>query len=298
MSQKVINAVITSILEKIEKDQLLPWQQPWKDGGFSLEPMNLISKRPYSGINRWATALQGKASPYWLTFSQAQKLGGKVKKGAKHAKVVFWKLIEKKRKKADGTEEVLNRWFAPVKYHRVFNFSDTEGIDLAEVMGEAGIKDMEDFDSIEVCEDIMTNYVDSPTVKHRKGGKPSYSRTKDEVTMPQPTDFPEKEHYYATMFHELSHSTGHSSRLDRQSLADIVDFGDTSYCKEELIAELSSAILCNKCQIDNRTIDNSAAYLKGWLKALRADPQMLLKSAQLAEKAVKCIVPVEENNNE
>jgi antirestriction protein ArdC len=263
-----------------------------------LEPKNLLTKRPYNGINRWATALQGKPSPYWLTFSQCSKLGGKVKKGAKHAKVVWYALIEKKRKLPDGTEEVANRFYAPVKYHRVFNYSDTEGIDLSEVSGIAAAKDMEGFDSIEACEDVISSYADAPKVKHRKGGDPSYSRVKDEVVMPQPTDFDGEEDYYSTIFHEYALSTGHSSRLDRKSSAESSEAGDTSFGKEALVAELSAAILCHKCNIDPKTIDNSAAYLKGWLKALRAEPKMLLQSAQLAEKAVKHIVPVKENDND
>ena len=298
MSKKVISAVITPIIDKMEKDQKLFWKQRWKDGGFSTEQMNLFSKRPYSGINRWSTALQGKETPYWLTFNQCSKLGGKVKRGAKHAKVVWWAQVKTKSKKADGSEEETGSFYAPVKYHRVFNLADTEGIDLVEVLGTAAPKDTENFDSIEACEEVIAGYVDGPKVQHRTGGKPSYSRSKDLVIMPQPTDFEAPEHYYATKFHELSHSTGHPDRLNRKSLTEFSEFGDVSYCKEELITELSAAILCHKCGIDSKTIDDSAAYLQGWLKALRADPSMLLASAQLAEKAVNCIAPAEESDND
>lgn len=107
--------------------------------------------------------------------------------------------------------------------------------------------------------------------------------------MPDPQHFCSREAYYSTLFHELTHSTGHEDRLKRSTLMDLCKFGDTNYSKEELVAEMGATFLCAICGIENSTIDNSAAYLRGWLAALRHDKKLLITAAAQAQRAADFI---------
>jgi antirestriction protein ArdC len=98
--------------------------------------------------------------------------------------------------------------------------------------------------------------------------------------------FVRAEEYYSTLFHELTHSTGHATRLNRPTLTDLCPFGSTNYSREELVAEMGAAYLCSLTGIVNATIDNSAAYIQGWLRRLRSDPKVLVQAAAQAQKAV------------
>jgi antirestriction protein ArdC len=110
------------------------------------------------------------------------------------------------------------------------------------------------------------------------------------VNMPEQRLFPKLEHYYSVLFHELTHSTGHRSRLNRDTLNDLLAFGDTNYSKEELVAEMGAAYLCRVAGIANETLDNSAAYIQGWLGKLRTDKRLLIHAAAQAQKAADWIL--------
>jgi len=112
----------------------------------------------------------------------------------------------------------------------------------------------------------------------------------DTVNMPARSLFPKAEHYYSVLFHELTHSTGHATRLDRATLRDLLAFGDTNYSKEELCAEMGAAYLCGVAGIANETVDNSAAYIQGWLSKLRNDKALLVQAAAQAQKAADFIL--------
>jgi len=128
-----------------------------------------------------------------------------------------------------------------------------------------------------------------PTIRHG-GNYASYSKVLDSVQMPERTCFNSGEEYYSTLFHELTHSTGHPARLNRSSLTDFERFGDQNYSREELVAEMGSAFLCGITGIENRTINNSAAYLANWLDALKNDSRLVLVAAGQAQKAADLIL--------
>jgi antirestriction protein ArdC len=117
-----------------------------------------------------------------------------------------------------------------------------------------------------------------------------YSPKEDCVGLPPRERFERTEGYYATVFHELVHSTGHEKRLKRSTLTEKSGFGSNPYCKEELIAEMGAAFLCGLAEIGERTIDNSAAYLKGWLEQLRNDKTLIVQAAAQAQKAADFIL--------
>src|SRR5206468_8569946 len=128
-----------------------------------------------------------------------------------------------------------------------------------------------------------------PALRHGEA-RAYYQPLPDVVNMPERRLFPKAEHYYSVLFHELTHSTGHGSRLDRATLRDLLAFGDTNYSKEELCAEMGAAYLCGVAGIANETVDNSAAYIAGWLSTLRNDPRLVIAAAAQAQKAADYIL--------
>jgi antirestriction protein ArdC len=128
-----------------------------------------------------------------------------------------------------------------------------------------------------------------PAIQHEEA-RAYYRPATDTVSMPARNLFPKAEHYYSILFHELTHSTGHGSRLDRATLRDLLAFGDTNYSKEELCAEMGAAYLCGVAGIVNETVNNSAAYIQGWLSKLRNDKKLLVQAAAQAQKTADFIL--------
>src|SRR5262249_20815053 len=128
-----------------------------------------------------------------------------------------------------------------------------------------------------------------PEIRHDEA-RAYYRPAADIVNMPARGFFPRVEHYYSILFHELTHSTEHASRLDRATLRDLLAFGDTNYSKEELCAEMGAAYLCGVAGIVNETVTNSAAYIAGWLSKLRNDKKLLVQAAAQAQKAADFIL--------
>ena len=279
MSNKVYEIVTDKIIKLMEEGQI-PWNKPWM-GGFAGMPKNYVSKRPYQGINVWLLAFAEFSSPYWMTFKQANQLGARVKKGSEGTIIVFWRMIEGKKTLKNGKKEVIPF----LRYYKVFNADQIEGLP-EDAYGNTGEK--LDFKPIEACEKLVEGYRTKPEIKHGES-QAYYSPALDFVNMPQKESFKSVEEYYSTLFHELTHSTGHKSRLDR-NLDDFGPFGSEVYSKEELIAEFGASFLCGMAGIENNTIRNSAAYLQGWLSKLRNDKTLLVSAANKAQKAVDYII--------
>jgi antirestriction protein ArdC len=267
--------VTDKIIELLEKGTI-PWHKPWKPG---MEPTNFVTGRHYKGINRFLLSVFGYKSPYWLTFRQANQLGGRIKGGEKSLPVVFWKWIEVEIRETGKIEE------RPLlKHYRVFNAEQITGIDFPDLNIE-----QIDFTPIERCELILSRMRDPPKVEHNMQSA-WYSPDRDIINMPKRETFERAEGYYSTLFHELSHSTGHKDRLDRPSLTAKAKFGSTKYGKEELVAEMGSTFLCSEAGIENITIENSAAYIEGWIKRLRKDSSIVVQSASQAQRSTEYIL--------
>lgn len=127
---------------------------------------------------------------------------------------------------------------------------------------------------------------------HHHGLRPCYSPAEDEITLPEPGLFESEERYYSTLFHELTHATGHQSRLNRKEITEPNRFGSDPYRREELVAEMGSAFLCGHCGIENRTIDQSASYLQNWLARLKEDRKLVVQAGAQAQKACDFILDV------
>ena len=279
---KVLDAVVSQIIERIEETGVLPWQRPWRA---SSQPMNMEYKNAYSGLNRWSCILAGYTSPFWLTFPQIKKFEDKVKKGERHTKIMKVALIEKKRENDKGEKEVYARWVQPVKYYKMWNVEQCEGIEAPEVADDGS------FEPIKACEDVVQGFTDAPPISIG-GTSAEYIPKKDVIKMPPKNSFTSAEEFYNTLFHEYAHSTGHANRLNRRTLVENASFGTETYGKEELVAELTASMLCGHCNVVKEVIDNSTAYISGWLNKMKAEPRMLMSSAGQAEKAFKHIVKV------
>jgi len=270
----IINHKITELLES----GTVPWRKTWNAA--SNQPRNLISKKEYRGINVFLLACMPYSSQYWLTFKQASDKGGHVRKGEKSTPVIFWKWLDKKDAGGDDADTVtVNGKIPMLRYYSVFNWEQTEGIELPPATETI----IEPFTPIERAEQIISNMPLRPEIKYG-GSQPAYHPLLDYVKICKPEAFESPEEYYSTAFHELTHATGHAQRLGRKGILEPSYFGSHEYSKEELVAEMSAAFLCGHSGIE-RTIENSAAYIRGWLRSLKNDKTLLIQAASLAQKA-------------
>jgi antirestriction protein ArdC len=264
---------ITERIVALLEQGTVPWHKPWKvKTGL---PRNLVSKKPYRGINVFLLMAMSYESPHWLTFRQAIQLGGNVKKGEKSCPVVFWK-----RRETEGEESSEPRKAPLLRLYHVFNAAQCEG--LKDAPEEIPMP-------VTLPAEIVAKMPQPPVVKNGMA-QAFYSPREDCVGMPERERFDSEAHYFATLFHELIHATGSEKRLNRASIAERNGFGSNPYCKEELIAELGSAFLCGYADIVDRTIDNSAAYLEGWLKQFQNDRTLIVYAAAQAQKAADFIL--------
>jgi len=276
----VYEIITDRICKKVEQVGHLPWQRPWRRN--EEMPRNLERPdTPYKGINFWILLAEDRKSPYWVTLNYVKKCGGKIKteEMGKGTYIVFWKFIEGK----DGDGEPNGNRIPFLRYYKVWNVEQTEGLEHKIPKNKTEEKPL-DFNPLEECEKILKEMPQPREMIQHGGNRASYNYVTDKIKMPDQTDFASVEEYYSTLFHELVHSTGHENRVNRKG-AFGVGFGRENYSKEELVAEIGSCFLCSTTGIENKTIDNSAAYLGSWLKRLRNDPKMLVLAASAAQKA-------------
>jgi len=273
----VYEIVTEKIIKQLESG-VAPWRKPWT----CQTPANLLTQKEYRGLNVFTLASQGFPSRFWLTFNQATKLGGRIRKGEKSSPVIFWNIgDERETTTQDGTKETSRPFL--LRYYSVFNLSQAEGIDIPGSL----LRDVRSNNPIETCEQIVTSMPNPPAFE--QSDKAWYSPSNDVVGMPARGLFHSSEEYYATEFHELAHSTGHAKRLHRENFDNPVSFGSESYSKEELIAEMTAAMLCGIAGIEQRILENSAAYLKRWIAQLKSDSRLLVSAASHAQKAADFI---------
>ena len=268
-------AVTDRIIEQMEQG-IIPWCKPWIACG---KAISRTTGKPYSLLNQM---LLGRPGEY-LTFKQCQEAGGKVKKGEKSSMVVFWKWIEQEDEETGEKKEV-----PFLRYFNVFHIDQCEGI-TAKHTAEAAFPD--GAEPLEAAQEIIYDYLAREGVKlsHQEGDRAFYRPSTDEVVLPIRKQFISTAEYYSTVFHELTHSTGHEKRLNRLTRAAF--FGTEDYSKEELVAEIGAATLVNHVGLETSTsLRNNAAYIQNWLKVLKDDKKFIVSAAGKAEKAVNLIL--------
>ena len=276
MAFDIYSAVTDRIIQQMEQG-ILPWAKPW--GGIAGGAYSGATGKPYSMLNQM---LLSKPGAYY-TFSQIRKQGGSVRKGAKSQMVVFWKQIPVKEHDSQ-TGEARESLIPMLRYYNVFHIDQCEGISSTNVSQEQPHTD-------EDADNIIRAYLDRSGVKliQRISDEAYYSPSRDCVVLPLPEQFKSVEERYSTAFHELAHSTGHQSRLDR--LKATARFGNESYSKEELVAEITATALMNYTGLETKgTFRNSAAYIQNWLSALRNDKRLIVSASGAASKAFDYII--------
>lgn len=273
--------IITDRIVAMLKKGTAPWHKPWHSTETGEGPMNLTTKKPYHGLNVMLLGCLNYERPYFLTYKQAAENGGHARKGEKGHPVIFWKVEE--------ATETTDKTFL-LRYYTVFNVSQCDGLD--HLLPAATAKPVEGPEAHAKAESIAAGYQNGPTVIYGSN-KACYRPSTDQVFMPHRADFIGQAEFYSTLFHELGHSTGHKNRLNRLTLADACMFSDTNYSKEELVAEFTAAFLCGAAGIENvAALNNSAAYIQGWLRELKKDATLIVKAASQATRAADLILGV------
>lgn len=280
---KAYEVITERIIEKLNAG-VVPWHQPWS-GPSRQMPANYVTRKQYRGLNIFLTAMQGYDCPYWLTFKQCEERGAFVKKGEKGTPIVFWKMFERSTTNEKGESEIEH--IPMMRYYTVFNLRQTS-------LGDEynpGKVDTKDNNILASCEKVIAEYHLAPTIQHEEQ-RAYYRPSSDLINMPLFNTFSSPEEYYSTLFHEMTHSTGHAERLNRYAEQKNHNFGSQDYSKEELIAEMGSAMLCGHAGIENKTIDNSAAYIHSWLRNLQDDKKMVILAAAKAQRSCDYILNV------
>jgi antirestriction protein ArdC len=281
MKADIYEKVTNRIIADLEQGELT-WLKPWNSGnteGRIVRPVR-HNGMPYSGINvlmLWSAAVEsGFASPFWMTFKQAQEFGAHVRKGERGSLVVYANTITRTEEGENGSEE--ERRIPFMKGYTVFNVEQIEGLpEHYAAKPEAVIDAAQRIDHADA-------FFSATGADIRHGGNSAhYSGGSDHVQMPPFEAFRDPEAYYATLAHELTHWTKHPKRLDR-------DFGrkrwgDEGYAKEELVAELGAAFLCADLALTPEPGMDHAAYIQSWLKVLKEDKRAIFSAAAHAQRA-------------
>ena len=271
----IYTAVTDRIIAQMEQG-IIPWKKPWIANA---KAISHTTGKAYSLLNQM---LLGRPGEY-ITFKQCQEAGGHIRKGEKASMVVFWKWIELEDEETGEKKEV-----PFLRYYNVFHIDQCEGITAKHSTATAFPDGAE---VLEAAQEIIYDYLSREGVKlsHMEGDKAFYRPSTDEVVLPIRKQFVSTAEYYSTVFHELTHSTGHPSRLNRLSKPTF--FGTEDYSKEELVAEIGASALVNHVGLETTSsLRNNTAYIQNWLSVLKNDKRFIVSAAGKAEKAVNLIL--------
>jgi len=282
-----VYGIVTEKIISMLENGIVPWRRPWTSTGL---PRNLVSKKLYRGVNVFLLSASKYVSPFWLTYRQANELGGHVRKDEESTLIVYWKADNVKQRTedlaAEEAEGKTRRRFL-LRYYRVFNVEQSE-LPQA-VIDKLPKTETYQHDPIEAAEKIIAGMPNPPEIQHA-GSKAFYSVASDRVTIPPRNLFESVEEFYATLDHELIHACGSPKRLNRESITEAAPFGSATYSREELVAELGGAYLCAEAGISNAVIANQAAYVAGWLKKICDERRLLIHAAAQAQRAADYIL--------
>ena len=316
----IYQMITDKVISMFKNAKASDYHRAWKDDAFFI-PLNFDSKKPYRGVNRLLLQeriglTEAFPNPYFLTFKQIKKHKGTLKKGAKGYEVVYYSIryvvpADKNtgRKAYSSTnahkvidfldkhklsEDIVTR-IPMIRYYNVYNGEDITGIDFKLPEVKIGRVIPDTATENQAAELIVKNYPNPPAIKHG-GNEAYYEINQDLVRIPKVEQFDSINDYYRTLFHELTHSTRHENRLNREKNS--FRFGDTGYAKEELVAEFGAVFLSAWAGIMWYNNKNHAAYLKGWNSAIKEaenDNKFLMKAASLAQAATDYILNLDAN---
>lgn len=306
--RNVYEIVAEQIIKMVEAEGVLPWHKPWTcssklaDDAIFGEARSWANGRYYRGINQFVLGFGGQ----WATAKTIFDNGGHIIKGAKATPVVFWSFMVKDEKSGklrpfDENKDNESDKVPFLRYINVFKIGrDTTDITEKEFKEKKDNSESENnFNANEYAEEIINNYVSRETIDFSNAinsNRAFYAPFADKVVVPNKNSFENASEYYSTAFHELTHSTGAKSRLNRDGIVKNDGFGNNLYSKEELVAEMGAAMLLHITNLNiPTTFTNNVAYIQGWLKQIKEEPKILVFAASQAEKAVKFILDGKEN---
>ncbi len=286
MSKEIYEQITNTFLAALEEERI-PWRKPWSAG-----PRNFSTGSEYHGINFWLLSMIAEKNQWpnrWATFNQVKGLDGSIVAGSKGTRIYFWKPLKIKGKgtKTEGGESTQEKYrtIPLLKTFTVFNLAQCSGLPLKVTESTQKVEP-----SLE-ADQITTAYCEREGLKVETSHRAAYSPSKDLIYMPDVGAFTERAEYYSTFFHELVHSTGHGARLSREGIVETHYFGDETYSKEELIAEMGASFLCSKAAVSSpQSFANSKAYIQGWISALKNDPKLLMQAASKAQRAADYVL--------
>jgi antirestriction protein ArdC len=269
--EKVNNQII-----QLMKDNGQDWAKGWASKYVHDTPRNVISNKGYSGFNSFITYCAPFSSPLWGTYKQWKDKGVQVNKGEKATHIIYAsKFVPKDQKNLPKDEQKMAFCLKP---YAIFNSEQTDY-----VMPACEIVEVEKSADVHADAEVFVSNTGA-NIQHQ-GNSAFYSPGLDKITMPPREQFYTTSDYYGTLLHELTHWTRHESRLDRSF--NQKRFGDEGYAQEELVAELSSAILCAHIGIDAEPRADHAKYINNWIKAIRNNESAMLTAFSHATKAVE-----------
>jgi antirestriction protein ArdC len=277
--QETIYQSVTDRMVAALAEGTVPWRKPWNVA--SGLPASMSTGKPYRGVNVFLLGLvaqaEGYESPWWSTYRQISELGGQVRRGEKSTMVVFWKMLRVPDRESEGKTKVIPL----LKHFNVFNAEQADGLPARYYPGPAARLPMAE--SAEVLIKSYLTQPGAPAMASDGGDRAYYVPATDMIHLPADESFDSAAERYSTTYHEMGHSTGHPSRLNRPQ---IDHFGGDRYSREELVAEMTSAMLCAISAVETDTsFANSAAYIGGWLRVLKADSKLAVVAAGQAQRA-------------
>ena len=281
-----IHRIVTERMIQALEHGTVPWHKPWRAAAG--QPRSMSTGQPYRGVNVFLLGLtaseHGYASSYWGTYRQIGDLGGQVRRGERSTLVAFWKQAELPERDPQTGEPTIKQ-LPVLRYYKVFNAAQADR--LPERFYPAPGENTE----ITAPQQVLDRYLTcGPRLQHAAADQAAYNPATDTIQLPLRDCFRTTEHYYATAFHEAGHSTGHPTRLNRPGIVSFDHFGSGQYAREELVAQMTSSVLCVKTGIDNPEIfDNSASYIAGWLAALNNNKRLVITAAAQAQHATDLI---------
>lgn len=275
MASQVYEKITERVMAMLEEGTA-PWRKPW----VTAAPQS-IRGRPYRGINALLLGLQDYGDPRWLTFREAQRRGGSVRKGEKGTPVVFWRWVTRVRNESTEDDEVIPGFPLARTYH-LWNVAQCDGLDLPALLQVA-----EDREPVAAAEAVVAGYQDGPAIEFGGTQQAAYVPALDVIQMPSRTQFASIDRMYSTLFHEIGHSTGHPLRLNRPQEG---AFGSHGYGREELVAEFCAAFLCAETGIDPSTQEQNAAYIDSWSQTISADKKLVVLAAASAQRAADLVL--------
>ena len=295
--------VTDALIAMVEEAGHLPWHRPWRDTNLAVA-RSAVTGKAYRGINQWLLGMRGQmidpsVPNVWATYKQIAAEGGQVRKGERSSIAVFFRVLEKRNDDGEVDRIPMMRTF------NVFHWTQADWADgdpkvvrQQQALADAAVANRPD--PHDASEALAMAYVtdDSGPSLRIGGDSASYQPAVDRVNVPDMAAFHTVDGYYRTLFHELGHSTGHKDRLNREGIAKHNGFGTERYSREELVAEMTAAIMCDHVGLDSLGegghdgpgVTQSAAYIQHWLSSIKDDPKVLVWAASRADKAADLIL--------